>query len=215
MRKYKQYDKVVPFQKTNGVTFEESYHWNKAKEIGQPFLYVSTFDEDEGSYRLTYDIKEVDKQEGNLYDECDFNLYDDREYTTVKKLITRRAEDYGVIGEKVEGTEYHIGDIIVWQYSDHTRPYNDDGLYFNIISQQKGDNPFVMGWGCWDIREKGYEKDFKILAVAIPYTLLNDDVLSHYEGTFFTIKEEQVEVKRKLTLDELREYVPFNFELVD
>jgi asparagine N-glycosylation enzyme membrane subunit Stt3 len=69
--KYKIGDKVVPFQKTVGISFEDSKMWEEAKQINQKYLFIIR---DEDTYYVLSNNK--DDITGDYFNECDFYLYE-------------------------------------------------------------------------------------------------------------------------------------------
>jgi len=65
-------DKVVPTRKTVGCRFKSSTEMAKAKEKGQPFLYVACWDKQENCWILS---NEEDFRQGDFFKAKDFVEY--------------------------------------------------------------------------------------------------------------------------------------------
>jgi hypothetical protein len=71
MNNFKVGDKVVPFQKSKGKSFEESRSLELAKNIGQKFLYVYMIDGD----NVIWCSVDGNQLNSEAFDKTDLNLY--------------------------------------------------------------------------------------------------------------------------------------------
>lgn len=85
---FKKGDKVVPIGDSVYVTLDESVAWERARKIGQPFLYVDGFgyDEKKEKYYVTVKEKEYggwcsffEKENLKHYEESKVEVKDDQE----------------------------------------------------------------------------------------------------------------------------------------
>lgn len=137
-----------------------------------------------------------------------WGLYTFKEETKVakQKELVYQNKSYGIIGEKIEGTGYCVGDLVMVKGS-----FNEAYVRVACFSNETNyDYPFLMGLASEDLRDYG-KSNYKLLGVAVPYNFLTQELLDYHQGNVFTIKD----VVRKVTLDEIRQYVPFVFKLKD
>jgi hypothetical protein len=66
--------KVKPFQKTRMKPLDQSWHWEKAQEHGNDYLFVVEYDNAVAAYVLAYD---EDREFGDYFNSEDFVVYDD------------------------------------------------------------------------------------------------------------------------------------------
>jgi hypothetical protein len=199
---------------------DDSVAWKKAQEKGQSFLYFIGFDEHEGVYMLSSE----EEYGGDYFNECDFRPYADNHVekktpeTVVKKcLYDESGNYYGEVGKKVEGTDYHIGDIVAWHWIKGSS-YDDFEYRFNIIADctpHYPRHPFVMGLGGYDITNDSYKKEFVIDEIIIPYDQVNEKHLKYVISSTFEIREVEEIILPKLTLAEVKEIVGYDFDLVE
>lgn len=99
-----------------------------------------------------------------------------------KVIVDKSGRKLGIVGQKIEGTKYSVGDIVYWKV------YTTGNTGVNIICSQEPGKPWVMGW-------KGveFEGRYKIVQTIIPASLLTNELLEHFsEGNYYL---EEVEVK--------------------
>jgi hypothetical protein len=116
-----------------------------------------------------------------------------------KMFMSSSSTSIGTMGEDAGYLDFHVGDIV--SYISY-----ENNIVTTFICKENGNGRLMGHYG-------PNLNAFKSLTKVIPYQYVTEQMLNSVrKSSSFYIKEEQIQ---QLTLDELKKYVPFPFELVN